>query len=150
EKSFGGFTRSYPYEGSDPLAYAPSGFLWDNAMSRGKTFRNYGEFVKTTYPKGTTWTDMYQDYKNNSERIKLEVTPNVKQLAPHSHPTFPGFPLTTPDVYRARLFLDEFKRFEEQGKLPNLIYVFLPCDHTNGTRPGSPTPKAMMADNDLA
>lgn len=150
EKSFGGFARSYPYEGSDPLAYAPSGFLWDNAMSRGKTFRNYGEFVKTTYPKGTTWADMYQDYKNGTSRVKIEATANVAQLAPHSHPTFPGFPLTTPDVYRARLFLEELKRFEQQGKLPNLIYIFLPCDHTNGTKPGSPTPKAMVADNDLA
>ncbi len=52
EKSFGGFTRSYPYEGSDPLAFASSGFLWDNALLHRKTFRNYGEFVKTTLPEG--------------------------------------------------------------------------------------------------
>ena len=44
EKAFGGFPRSYPYEGSDPLAYASSGFLWDNALARKKTFRNFGEF----------------------------------------------------------------------------------------------------------
>ena len=29
EKSFGGFTRSYPYDGDDALAYASSGFIWD-------------------------------------------------------------------------------------------------------------------------
>ena len=34
--------------------------------------------------------------------------------------------------------------------MPNLVYIFLPCDHTNGTNPGSPTPRAMVADNDLA
>jgi Phosphoesterase family len=34
--------------------------------------------------------------------------------------------------------------------MPNLSYLFLPCDHTNGTVPGSPTPRAMVADNDLA
>ena len=34
--------------------------------------------------------------------------------------------------------------------MPHLLYVFLPCDHTNGTNPGSPTPNAMVADNDLA
>src|SRR5207249_3927626 len=33
---------------------------------------------------------------------------------------------------------------------PNLIYLTLPCDHTDGTRPGYPTPRAMVADNDLA
>jgi hypothetical protein len=59
EKQFGQFTRSYPYEGSDPLAFPTSGFLWDNALSRKKTFRNYGEFVREEayFPKGTTWTD---------------------------------------------------------------------------------------------
>ena len=52
EKAFGGFTRSYPYEGGDALAFASSGFLWDNALARQRTFRNYGEFVKTTFPEG--------------------------------------------------------------------------------------------------
>lgn len=46
--------------------------------------------------------------------------------------------------------MDEFKTFEKNGGLPNLTYIFLPCDHTNGTKPGSPTPRAMVADNDLA
>ena len=45
EKAFGGFTRSYPDDGSDPLAFAPTGFLWDNALAHKKTFRNYGEYV---------------------------------------------------------------------------------------------------------
>src|SRR5262249_8785239 len=46
ERHFGGFIRSYPYDGDDPLAYASSGFLWDNALAHGKTFRDYGELVK--------------------------------------------------------------------------------------------------------
>ena len=63
---------------------------------------------------------------------------------------FPGFPLVTPDVYRAKLFIDELRQFERKGEFPNLVYLFLPSNHTNGTRPGSPTPRAMVADNDLA
>ena len=47
ERSFGGFTRSYPYDGTDALAFAPTGFLWDNALLYKKTFRNYGEHCKT-------------------------------------------------------------------------------------------------------
>jgi hypothetical protein len=35
EKSFGGFTRTYPFNGGDALAYARSGFLWDNAIRHG-------------------------------------------------------------------------------------------------------------------
>jgi YVTN family beta-propeller protein len=29
EKSFGGFPRSYPYDGEDALAFAPNGFIWE-------------------------------------------------------------------------------------------------------------------------
>lgn len=49
EKSFAGFPRSYPdglgVDENDALAYAPSGFIWDNALKHGKTVRNYGEFM---------------------------------------------------------------------------------------------------------
>jgi hypothetical protein len=34
--------------------------------------------------------------------------------------------------------------------MPNLVYVFLPANHSVGTTPGFPTPRAMIADNDLA
>ncbi len=151
ERSFGGFTRSYPYEGSDPLAFAPTGSLWDNALLHKKTFRNFGEHCKTTYtPAKATWSDIYADFKNGTNKVKIAVKPNMASLIPFSHPTYPGFPLKTPDVYRAKMFLDEFKTLEAKGAMPNLTYVFLPCDHTNGTTPGSPTPRAMVADNDLA
>lgn len=151
EKSFGGFTRSYPYEGSDPLAFPNTGFLWNNALAHKKTFRNFGEFVKTTYtPKSATWSNVYSDFVNGTSKVKIQIKPNMASLEPYSHPSYPGFPLTTPDVYRAKLFLDELKNYEAKGSMPNLIYLFLPCDHTNGTRAGSPTPKAMVADNDLA
>jgi YVTN family beta-propeller protein len=151
ERSFGGFTRSYPYEGSDPLAFAPFGFLWDNALAHKKTFRNYGEYCKTTYtPAKATWSDTYADFKNGTRKVKIAVKPNVATLDAYSHPGFPGFPLRTPDVYRAELFLEEFRTFEKKGEFPNLVYVFLPNDHTSGTTPDFPTPQAMVADNDLA
>jgi arylsulfatase A-like enzyme len=34
--------------------------------------------------------------------------------------------------------------------MPQISVLTLNEDHTNGTRPGSPTPRAMVADNDLA
>jgi YVTN family beta-propeller protein len=151
EKQFGQFTRSYPYEGSDPLAFPTTGFLWDNALLRKKTFRNYGEFVKTTYdPRDAKWADLYADFVNGTNKVKVTARPNIRSLDGHSHPNFPGFPLVMPDVYRAKLFIDELKEFERKGTYPNLVYLFLPADHTNGTRPNSPTPRAMVADNDLA
>jgi YVTN family beta-propeller protein len=151
EKQFGQFVRSYPYEGSDPLAFPVSGFLWDNALAHQKSFRNYGEFVASVFePKHATWRDLYADFQNGTHKVKITATPNLRSLDKYSHPSYPGFPLLAPDVYRAKLFIDELKEFEKRGEFPNLVYVFLPADHTNGMRPDSPTPRAMVADNDLA
>jgi YVTN family beta-propeller protein len=151
ERHFGGFVRSYPYDGDDPLAYAPTGFLWDNALGHGKTFRDYGEFVKARIsPPDATWTDLYADYRNGTTAVKVEARPGVEALRPHLCPSFVGFPGTVPDVYRAREFLKEFRDFEARGSLPDLIVMLLPNDHTSGTKPGLPTPRAAVADNDLA
>ena len=46
--------------------------------------------------------------------------------------------------------LKELKEFEKNDNFPNFIIMLLPNDHTSGTRPGMPTPKAAVADNDLA
>jgi YVTN family beta-propeller protein len=149
-KAFGGFTRSYPVDGDDPLAFASSGFLWDNALAHQKSFRNFGEFTKTTYPQGTTWADVYADYQNHTRKVKIAVKPTVAAMARYTQPSYPGFPLITPDVYRAQLFLEELKRFERKNEMPNLVYIFLPANHSVGATPGFPTPRAMVADNDLA
>jgi hypothetical protein len=58
--------------------------------------------------------------------------------------------MDVPDVWRAERFLEEFRQYERQGKLPNLILICLPNDHTSGTKAGAPTPAAQVADNDLA
>ena len=152
ERAFGGFVRSYPDDGKDALAFPATGFLWDNALSRGKTLRNYGEFVaeEEYTPKGTTWSDVYADHKNGTRKVPVKPRVSLKSLAPYTHPNYPYFPLTAPDAYRADLFIEEFHEFEKKGTLPNLLYMSLPCDHTDGTKPGSPTPRAMVADNDLA
>ena len=124
EKSFGGFVRSYPDDGSDPLAYAAPGFLWDNALAHNKTFRNYGEYVANQFdPKKAKWADLYADYQNRTAKVKVTAKANLKTLEPFTHPGYPWFPLLMPDVYRARLFLDELKEFEKKGEMPNLISV---------------------------
>lgn len=151
EKSFGGFTRSYPYDGDDALAYASSGFIWDNVLKNGLTFRNYGEFVKAVIePKSATFTEIYNDFKNGTNKISIRAEANLEQLKPYLCPTYIGFPNTVPDVYRAAEFIKELNEFERNDNLPNFIIMLLPNDHTSGTRPGMPTPRAAVADNDLA
>ena len=56
------------------------------------------------------------------------------------------------DQLRADVFIDEWKRYEQEAadSLPDLMVLSLPDDHTAGTSPDFPTPRAMVADNDLA
>ena len=53
---------------------------------------------------------------------------------------------------RADVLIKELHDYEAMpgDKLPELMMIALPNDHTAGIRPGSPTPRAMVADNDYA
>jgi len=151
EKFFGDFTRSYPYDGGDALAYASSGFIWDNVLKHGLTFRDYGEFVDAVIePRKATFKEIYDDFLNGTKKIKIHAKPNLEQLAPYLCRDYVGFPNSVPDVYRASIFINELKQFEKKNNFPNFIIMLLPNDHTSGTRPGRPTPRAAVADNDLA
>jgi len=83
-------------------------------------------------------------------------TPTKADLRDHFDPHYPDFKIEYPDQFRADEFLREFAGFlaaRKTGKgeqLPSFSLVRLPNDHTAGTKPGSPTPKASLADNDLA
>ncbi len=151
EKSFGGWPRSYPYEGEDAVAFASSGFIWDHVLRKGLTFRDYGEFVHAQIdPPDASWSDIYADYLNGTKTVQIRATSPLHTLEPYLCPTFVGFPGTVQDVYGAREFITEFRQFEADGNLPNFMIMLLPNDHTDGTREGFPTPQAMVADNDLA
>jgi YVTN family beta-propeller protein len=151
EKSFGGFTRSYPFDGNDALAYASSGFIWDHTLRAGLTFRNYGEMVKANIePSNATWADIYNDYLNGTSKIKIRATAMVRGLENYTCPAFVGFPGVVQDVYRTEQFLREFRSCEAKGQWYNLIIMLLPNNHTSGTSEGYPTPRAMVTDNDLA
>jgi len=151
EKSFGGWPRSYPYEGDDALAFASSGFIWDHVLRKGLTFRDYGEFVHARIrPPKASWADIYHDYVTGERTVEIKAESPLHTLEPYLCPTYVGFPGTVQDVYRAGEFIREFRGFEKSGNLPNFIIMLLPNDHTNGTREGFPTPNAMVADNDLA
>jgi len=152
EKVFGKFVRSYPDDcwGTDPLAYAPTGFLWDNALCHHKTFVNFGEFARSTFLEPATWSDSYSDYLNHTHNVKIKTEANMETLVPFTKTNYPGWVLAVPDVARSEVFIRELKSYEENDSFPNLIYLYLPCDHTSGTCPQMPTPRAAVADNDLA
>ena len=151
EKSFGGWTRSYPFSGDDPISFAPTGFIWDHVLLHGLSFRNYGEMTKTDpQPRAAKFLDIYEDYQNKAGKISFQHEIWIETLRRYSCPDSPGWQMRIPDAIRADVFLKEFEQFEQRGNWPNLLIVYLPSDHTSGTRPGNPTPRAQVADNDLA
>ena len=86
-------------------------------------------------------------------RLK-NVRPTKEAQRDHFDGLYPDFAVDYPDQLRADEFLREFDEFvKARGtvkELPQFILLYLPDDHTGGTRPGKPTPQASVADNDLA
>jgi DNA-binding beta-propeller fold protein YncE len=77
------------------------------------------------------------------------------ELVGHFAAESPDFNLRVPDQIRAEVFLRHFagwvgERAAGEDTMPNYITLRLPDDHTAGTVAGGPTPKASVADNDLA
>lgn len=164
EKSFAGFARSYPdgfgIDENDALAYSPAGFIWDNALKHGKSMRNYGEFMSPSKwhvrwrdpaRKGRpTPLECYLAWKNKTNDLVFEYYPSVDTLRPFSPGDFPGWEMAVPDQFRADFVLNELRAFEAKGEFPQLVILCLFNDHTSGASAGYPTPRACVADNDLA
>src|SRR5580692_769555 len=104
------------------------GFLWTLAMQQGITFRDYGEMVKGNPGWPVTQHDLGAD-------VSTEYVP---------------MDLVTQDQKRADVWIAEFQRFVRDGNMPQLEVMWLPMDHLAAGRPGKCTPRACMADNDLA
>lgn len=153
EKNVRAWFRSYPHVQTDALVYSPSGFIWDNARRHGKSVRIYGEACEPEFDMtNPTWESIYNGFLNGEE---LKFT-NHTTIDPVRNILSPNFPASDshliPDVLRAKTFIDELKEYESLpgDEWPELIVMALSNDHTAGTRPGLPTPRAMVADNDLA
>ena len=120
----------------DDVDEPAAGYLWDAAIRKGITLRNYGEFGEAI------------PNKNKQEAVRYRASkPALDRFTSRE---YPAYDLTIRDQVRADVWLKEFQEFVRLGNLPALQIMHLPGDHTSGGRAGRPTPKAYMADNDLA
>jgi DNA-binding beta-propeller fold protein YncE len=121
------------------VAAPMNGYIWDSCTRAGVSVRSYGEFVsRGLEPEADRDTGVGE---------VVATVPGLKGLV---HPAYPPYDLTIPDAKRVDIWLGEFREFEQNGKLPRLNIIRLGNDHTAGTRPGYPTPRAMIAENDAA
>ncbi|HEU0130329.1 MAG TPA: bifunctional YncE family protein/alkaline phosphatase family protein [Mycobacteriales bacterium] len=130
ERQFGSFARGYSYDGGDALAYAPTGFLWENALRHHRSVRVYGEFADHRDRTGT----------------RSDVPSLDRVLARH----YPPFTLEVSDAERMRVLLGDLAAQVPKHGVADLTIVQLPLDHTHGLVPGRPTPQSDVADNDAA
>jgi YVTN family beta-propeller protein len=132
--SEGGGEQRNPYGN---ITAPKNGYLWDACNRAGVSVRSYGEFV------------------DPDKSRPGKFMPSVPGLKGRIDENYPNFDLTIPDNRRVDLWLQEFRRFEAgtegtSGELPRLSILRLGGDHTQGTRSDAPTPRAMIAENDLA
>ena len=138
--------RTYDWEGTnrgreppndDDVSEPVNGYLWNLAQRAGISFRNFGEFV---IPVEVGRDDpMPAGYKGNKPFLRA-----------HTSPDYPSYDLTIRDQKRADVWLGELAGWVQRGTMPRLQILRLPNDHTSGARAGAPTPRAHVADNDLA
>jgi DNA-binding beta-propeller fold protein YncE len=133
--------RSFDYQGEnrgavpdDDVAEPATGYLWDLARRARIPFANFGEFAIPR--RGADSMTVWHGTKS--------------WLDAHTDSTYAGWDLSVSDQHRMDVWLQTFRRWVEAGRMPALEIVYLPQDHTAGARPGEPTPRAMVADNDLA
>jgi YVTN family beta-propeller protein len=153
--------RSYPSEGEDPLAYSSGGFLWEAAQAKGKRVRIFGEYA----PGPPTYTAeirasllaQYRDSQPHNPAFfrgllakRFHTRSDIPSLDRVLVREYPGWTQEIPDVVKVDVFLEHLREWEARKAMPNLVMIILPSDHTQGTSPGWCTPKACVADNDLA
>jgi YVTN family beta-propeller protein len=106
-----------------PISYPAEGFNLDLCVRNGVSCRMYGDAV----------------------RIGEGGKP-LPSIADKRDPQYRGWDLEYPDTRRVEEWLREF----HQGIFPAFSYIWLPNDHTAAARLGYRTPRAMVADNDVA
>jgi DNA-binding beta-propeller fold protein YncE len=133
---YAGSALSYVFEGDDATAFPTNGYLWDAAAKAGLPLRNYGEFVGVAA---------------ETEPTKIGLSAGMEgALKGNTCAFYPGFDLDILDNARVDIFLKEFRDFVNAKEMPRLVIVRLGNDHTAGTKKGVRTPRAMVAENDVA
>jgi YVTN family beta-propeller protein len=134
--SYAARRKHYDYEGGEPAATPPAGYLWSNAKMKGISTRNYGYFA--------TLLAKPDEEGNQVESVRDPV------LAPVTNMKYRGFDLNYSDVERVKVFQQDLSEFEAKGQMPQLVIMRLGNDHTSGTAPGKTAPLSSLADNDYA
>jgi DNA-binding beta-propeller fold protein YncE len=131
----------------DPEDYAEKGGMWEALERKGVSFYNFGEANETAHVR-EEWSDTLTGAAHGV------MVPMQKALFNRTSHNYAGYNTNIPDQFRMDQFEGEFTNMWLKGKekMPQLITIQLPNDHTASPRPedGYPLRHSYMADNDLA
>lgn len=127
--SYSGRGLPYPAEGSFAAAFPSNGYIWESVGRKGLSYRSYGEFIEI---EGDSMVARHP------------------ALVGHFSQNYRSWDMDYPDTLRAAAFIKELVEFEKNGQMPSFLILRVINDHTYGTSPGKLSPRAMVADNDLA
>lgn len=118
--------------GDDDPRVPAGGFLWDAAARAHVSFRDYGEQTGADASHPGRWL------------------PGVRSLRGRVDALYPGWSLDISDLVRAKEWQRDLTARIANGTVPQLEFVWLPGDHTYGTKPGKLAPESYVAVNDVA
>ncbi len=153
--------RPFVNKNEDPEDYPRAGYVFNSLAARGKTYRDYGDLVRTSgYDEGAA-PDPRADDPRFAGVADTEApttgfgglyalgVPALAALADHIDPNYPGWNLRIRDVRRAAEFIRDFDPIEKAGAMPAFTYVWLPADHGGAGRDIPPLAEE-VADGDRA
>jgi YVTN family beta-propeller protein len=131
------WTLSYSRHGrvdtTDRIGEQSSPYIWELAMAKGLKVKTFGMGTR----RGVA--------EVRSTRFEQAIVePRVEERPDDPRTQRPR------DYLRADRFIEEFQEMDRDGTVPNFMFMSLGENHTSGTAPGSYTPKAMVASNDVA
>ena len=162
QRAFAASPRGYSWNMDDALTVAPTGFFWQGAP-RQIDVRLMGEATNPARwdPAASVvkdinesdlqgWEAYWKMYQEGRWREAAAARPAVPALGRLVDRSYPTSTMNITDQIRAEAFLERLRAWEENRQAPELAVITLTSDHTMGTRPGFPTPRAMVADDDFA
>ncbi|MEY2836208.1 MAG: hypothetical protein RLZZ557_1870 [Bacteroidota bacterium] len=131
----------------DPEDYAETGGIWEALERKGVSFYNFGEANETAHVR-EEWHDTATGAAHGV------MVPMQDALFRRTSHNYAGYNTNIPDQFRMNQFEEEFTKMwlKGKGKMPSLVTVQIPNDHTASPRPqdGYPYTSSYVADNDLA
>ena len=131
----------------DPEDYAEAGGIWEALERKKVPFYNFGEANETAHVR----EEWYDTATGAGHGV---MVPMQKALFTRTSHNYAGYNTNIPDQFRMNQFEEEFtkKWIKGKEKMPSLITMQIPNDHTAQPRPddGYYLPHSFVADNDLA